>query len=156
MGVPRCLLGATAGLAVLVPGGSAGAMVPEGVAQDDATIVCRWHDRHQALVQMRSAGFSHVRINVIHAPGPDGVGLVACALPVTLQDYEAAVAAVRAAGLVPQLTLLWSHADDPAAIAAWMGEMAAHFGPVSQRFSVLNEPDLTIPAADKCDPETVH
>jgi hypothetical protein len=36
-----------------------------------------------------------------------------------------------------------------------MGQMAAHFAPAVDRFSVLNEPDLTIPAVDDCDPQTV-
>jgi hypothetical protein len=106
---------------------------------------------------MGDAGFTHVRINLIHAPGPAGVGLVACGgQPATLLDYERAVAAVRAAGLVPQLTLVWSHEADPQAIADWSAQMAAHFAPEVARFSILNEPDLTIPAADDCDPETVQ
>jgi hypothetical protein len=80
---------------------------------------------------------------------------VACALPATLQDYDWAVDAVRAAGLTPQITLVWSRAADPAAIASWMGEMAAHFASSVHRFSVLNEPDLSIPAGDSCDPQTI-
>jgi hypothetical protein len=145
-----------AGLMVLLLAATASAASPDRVAQDDATVVCRWHDPQQALAQMRDGGFTHVRINVVHAPGPRGRGLVACALPATLADYDRAIAAVRSAGLVPQLTLLWSHTTDPAAIARWMGEMARHFAGQVRRFSVLNEPDLTIPAADSCDPETVR
>jgi hypothetical protein len=131
------------------------AAVPDRVAQDDGTILCRWHDRDRALAQMRAAGFTHVRITLTHAPGPDGVGLATCGEPGTLDDYDRAVAAVRAAGLVPQLTLAWSHMTDANAIAPWLEQMVAHFTPEVQRFSVLNEPDLTIPASDLCDPETV-
>jgi hypothetical protein len=156
MGLPRCSLGLVIAVALALPGATARATVPDRVAQDDATIVCRWHDPHRALEQMRAGGFSHVRINVVHAPGPDGAGLVACALPATLEDYDRAIAEVRAAGLVPQLTLVWSHEADPAAIADWMGQMAAHFAPDVQRFSVLNEPDLTLPAASACDSQTVQ
>ena len=157
MGVPRFPLGAAAVLAMLASSGSAVAAVPDRVAQDDATVVCGRHDRDRALAQMRAAGFSHVRINVIHARGADGVGLVACnRLPATLADYDSAVAAVRAVGLTPQLTLVWPHQDDSAAIASWMGEMAAHFGADVSRFSVLNEPDLSIPASDDCDPQAVQ
>jgi hypothetical protein len=152
----RLPLAVAAALAVLVSAGAAQASIPDRVAQDDGTVVCRWHDRGRALMQMRNAGFSHVRINVIHAPDADGVGLVACALPATLEDYDRAVDAVRAAGLIPQVTFVWSHASDPGAISSWMGEMAAHFASRVQRFSVLNEPDLTIPAADSCDPETLE
>jgi hypothetical protein len=131
------------------------AFVPDRVAQDDGTILCRWHDRDRALTQMRAAGFTHVRITVTHSPGSDGVGLATCGEPGALEDYDRAVAAVRAAGLTPQLTLAWSHATDADAIALWMGRMAAHFSPEVQRFSVLNEPDLSIPASDLCDPENV-
>jgi hypothetical protein len=155
MALPRAPLGILAATAVLLIVGNAQAALPDRVAQDDATVVCRWHDPARALEQMRDGGFTHVRINVIHAPGADGQGLAACSLPATLEDYDRAVAAVRAAGLVPQLTLLWYRMTDPAAIADWMGRMAAHFAPQVQRFSVLNEPDLTLPAADGCDPQTV-
>jgi hypothetical protein len=154
--VPKSLGLAVAALALSMPSGAARASIPDRVAQDDATVVCQWHDRARALAQMREGGFSHVRINVVHAPGADGQGLVACALPATLEDYDGAVAAVRAAGLVPQLTLVWYRQTDPAAIATWMAQMAAHFGARVQRFSVLNEPDLMLPASDDCDPRTVR
>jgi hypothetical protein len=156
MALVRLLVAIAVALAILTAAGAAQASVPDRVVQDDATVVCRWHDRERALTQMRDAGFSHVRINVIHAPGPDATGLVACTLPVTLEDYDWAVDAVRAAGLIPQITFVWSRATDPGAIANWMGEMAAHFASRVQRFSVLNEPDLTLPAADSCDPQTVE
>lgn len=155
MALVRFPLAAALALAILAPACVAQASVPDRVAQDDGTVVCRWHDRGRVLTQMRDAGFSHVRINLIHAPGADGVGLMACAFPATLDDYDRAVDAVRAAGLIPQMTFVWSGATDPGAIASWMGEMAAHFAPRVQRFSVLNEPDLSLPAADTCDPETV-
>lgn len=154
--MPKSLGVAVAVLTLAVPSGAARAAVPDRVAQDDATVVCRWHDRDRALAQMRDGGFSHVRINVVHAPGADGQGLVACALPATLEDYDRAVAAVRAAGLVPQLTLVWYRQTDPAAIATWMAQMAAHFSAQVQRFSVLNEPDLMLPASNDCDPRTVR
>jgi hypothetical protein len=150
--VPLAILSIALAVACCSP---AIALVPDRVAQDDGTILCRWHDRERALAQMRAAGFTHVRITVTHAPGPDGVGLASCGAPGTLEDYDRAVAAVRAAGLVPQLTLAWSHMTDADAIASWMGQMAAHFSPEVQRLSVLNEPDLSIPASDLCDPETV-
>jgi hypothetical protein len=147
---------AGAALAGMIPGGAAHAGAPDRVAQDDAVVVCNWHNRARALEQMRDGGFSHVRINIVHTPGAAaGAGLLACALPAALGDYDRAVEAVLAAGLVPQLTLLWYGQRDPAAIAAWMGRMAAHFAPRVQRFSVLNEPDLTLPASDDCDPQTV-
>jgi hypothetical protein len=139
-----------------LPAATADAAVPDAVAQDDPTVVCNWHNRESALEQMRAAGFTHVRINLLHAPGPDGAGLIACPGPAAIEVYDEAVAAVVDAGLVPQLTLLWYGQSDPTAIAAWMGQMAAHFAPVVQRFSVMNEPDLRLPANNACDPETVE
>jgi hypothetical protein len=153
--VRRLVVSGGAVLAGLIPVAAAHAAVPDRVAQDDSIVVCNWHNRARALAQMRDGGFTHVRINVVHTPGAPGNQLLACALPATLADYDRAVDAVLAAGLVPQLTLFWYRQTDPAAIAAWMRGMAAHFAPKVHRFSVLNEPDLSLPASDACDPRTV-
>jgi hypothetical protein len=80
---------------------------------------------------------------------------VACDQATTLDVYDQAIAAVESMGLKVQLTFLWYGQTDAGVIASWMGQMAAHFAPVVKRFSVLNEPDLTLPASDDCDPQTI-
>ena len=125
--------------------------------QDDQAIVYQWHDRPLALSQFHAMGGTHVRINVMHrygtARGQQDLGVDALEHP--LAEYDAAIKAINDAGLTPQLTLVWYGQSDPAATAAWMEAMARHFAPGVDRYSVLNEPDLTIPAADDCDPTTI-
>jgi hypothetical protein len=126
--------------------------------QDDQAIVYQWHDRPLALRQFRAIGGTHVRINVMHrrgpARGPDD--LAAGALEHPLVEYDAAIKAINDAGLTAQLTLVWYGQSDPATTAAWMEAAARHFAPVVDRYSVLNEPDLTIPVADECDPTAIR
>lgn len=138
-----------AGVVVLSMPAPAQAM--EAVVQDDQACVYRWHDRAPMLAGWGSMGGTHVRVNVLHLPG-DQDGLTVHA---DLPAYDSCVAAIRAHGLTPQLTLLWRHQDDPTKIAKWVGEMADHFGPTVDRYSVLNEPDLEIPVGDDCGPQAV-
>ena len=126
--------------------------------QDDQAIVYRWHDRPLALQQFREVGGTRVRINVMHRYGPERgpQDRAADALEHPIAEYDAAIDAIRDAGLLPQLTLVWYGQSDPGATAAWMANAAAHFGAGVDRYSVLDEPDLTIPAADDCDARTIR
>lgn len=149
-------LGAVAGALVLLLPATARAM--EVGMQDEQVIVDRVFDRDVALQQFREMGGTHVRINVAHRYGPAAGSqeLAAGALVDPIERYEDAIAAVRAVGLTPQVTLVWYGQDDADATAMWMGRVAARLGASVDRYSVLNEPDLTIPAADDCDPETIR
>jgi hypothetical protein len=133
---------------------AAPAMAMEVEVQDDSAIVTYPQERAEVLPKMVASGVTNVRINVYHTAGPASgpADLQAGALQHPLQSYDDAVAAIRAAGLTPQLTLVWYGQADPAETAAWMGAVAAHFGSAVDRYSVLNEPDLTLPASNSCSP----
>ena len=144
-----------AALALLTP---ATAKAMEIGMQDEQVIVDRLFDRDLALQQFQQMGGTHVRINITHRYGPaDGPqDLEADAVVEPIERYEDAIAAVRSAGLIPQVSLVWYGQEDPRTTATWMGRVAALLGPSVNRYSVLNEPDLTIRAADDCDPETIR
>ena len=122
--------------------------------QDDQAIVYRWHDRPLALSQFRAIGGTRVRINVMHRYGPGAARRTTTPTRSSIRSPSTTPRSTRSrdAGLTPQLTLVWYGQSDPAGDRRWMeSKAAAHFAPVVDRYSVLNEPDLTIPAADDCD-----
>src|SRR6185436_10369524 len=104
--------------------------------QDDQAIVYRWHDRPLALQQFREVGGTRVRINIMHRYGPERgpQDRAADALEHPIAEYDAAIDAIRDAGLLPQLTLVWYGQSDPDATAAWMANAAAHFGAGVDRY----------------------
>ncbi len=118
---------------------------------DDLTVVNGFHDRALALRQFKAMGGTHVRINIQHKRNRHYSQVTdASATQTALRSYDAAVDAVRAAGLTPQMTLIWRGITDPARLADWMGNVAAHFDGRVRRFSILNEPDLVLPAHGAC------
>ena len=142
--IHRALAAAILALAL----GAAPAHAAEFGMQDDQAVVYGWHDRDRILEAFTAAGGDSVRVNLIHARG-DADGLSEHA---DLAAYRSGLEAVHARGLRPQVTLLWYGQDDPARIASWSAEMARELGPLVDRWSILNEPDITIPANDACPP----
>lgn len=119
--------------------------------QDDQTILYGYHDRVLALKQFKAMGGTTVRINFEHRRNSNyDDDVSARASRGSLKLYDAAVNAVVAARLKPQLTLVWHDRTDPVYIAAWMRNVALHFGPRVNRYSILNEPDLLLPVHGAC------
>jgi hypothetical protein len=143
-------------VALLAPGA---ARAVEVGMQDDSVMVYTTQSRSLALQQFIAAGGQWVRINVYHAPRDEpGSGVYALDTHAGLDRYDEAVDAIRAAGLNVQMTLTWYGENDADAVAEWAGQVSQHFaGHGVNRFSLLNEPDLTlVGAADLCDPETIR
>ena len=109
--------------------------------QDDQTIIFTNRNRDIALDQFRAMGGTHVRINVVHKIGEATENQIHYGTQAPIKLYDKAIDAIRAHGLIPQVALLWKQRRDPAFMAAWMRNVAMHFGAKVNRYSVLNEPD---------------
>lgn len=137
-------------LLLLVAAAPAQANMEVGMS-DDLTIVHGYRDRALALRQFKAMGGTSVRINVEHRRNgryANDVSASATRTPIT--QYDAAIDAVVAAGLKPQLTLIWRGRTNPGPIAAWMGNVVARYGDRVRRYSILNEPDLYLPVRGAC------
>ncbi|MEJ7891440.1 MAG: hypothetical protein WKF94_02230 [Solirubrobacteraceae bacterium] len=119
--------------------------------QDDQILLHGVYDRDLALDQFEAMGGTHVRINVEHRREKKFENEIDFGLRYPMKQYDAAVKAVTERGLKVQLTLIWNRRLDPAVVAGWMGNLAKHFGNKVNRYSVLNEPDLSIPLDGRCD-----
>jgi hypothetical protein len=127
--------------------------------QDDAVMVYTMQSRSLALQQFTAAGGQWVRINIYHARRDEPYsGVYALDSHASLDQYDEAVGAIRAAGLNVQMTLTWYGQNNADAVAEWAGQVSQHFaGHGVTRFSILNEPDTTlVGAADLCDPDTIR
>jgi hypothetical protein len=166
--MPRSALTVAAALAAFIfLAAAARADGFEVAVQDDETIVYQRHDRGRALEQMRAMGATHVRINVLHVRGDEpldaawgtegGGGPYGLTAHSDIAGYDSAVDAVLAAGMRPQLTLVWYGTRNAIEIAGWAQQIAEHFAGRVERFSVLNEPDMTLQGApDECDPKQIR
>jgi hypothetical protein len=119
--------------------------------QDDQTILHGHHDRDLALDQFVAMGGTHVRINVEHKRAPRYRNSILYGLRTPMKVYDEAVQELRRRGLEVQMTLIWNRREDPAFIAAWMGNVAEHFGSKVNRYSVFNEPELSMPLSGGCE-----
>ena len=147
MSVMRLLLLALA----LALAGAAPARAMEVAMQDDGTIVHGYNDRALALKQFKRMGGTTVRINVEHRRNSrydDDTSIKAVKPSIRL--YDEAVDAIRAAGLKPQITLVWRGNIKPRDTGEWMGTMAGHYLGRVRRYSVLNEPDLNLRVHGAC------
>lgn len=135
---------------ILAPAAPARAL--EVGMQDDGTIVHGYHDRALALEQFKDMGGTTVRINVQHRRRARyDENTTSRAVRPALRLYDEAVDAIRAAGLKPQLTLVWRGNIEADLVGEWMGTMATHFSGRVRRFTILNEPDLNLRVEDACD-----
>jgi hypothetical protein len=132
-------------VAVAAPSGAAGMEI---AMQDDLTILNVGNDRNLALTQFQAMGGTTVRMTVDHDRSSGNATDFAARLPTS--RYDRAIAAVRAFGLKPQITLFWKGEKDPQKLATWMHTVAAHFGGKVNRYSVYNEPDLYLRGAQPC------
>jgi hypothetical protein len=74
-----------------------------------------------------------------------------------MPTYDAAVATVSwRMGSKVQMTLVWYGQSDPDALKDWMSAVARHFAGRVMRFSILNEPDLTLYEEDACTPQEIN
>lgn len=121
--------------------------------QDDQTILFGHADRDLALNQFAAMGGTHVRMNVEHKRLPRYRNSIMYGLRAPMKLYDNAVREVTRRGMEVQLTLVWNRRENPAVVAAWMGNIAEHFGSRVNRYSVLNEPDLSIPLSGGCEGE---
>ena len=121
--------------------------------QDDQTILHGHRNRDLALDQFVAMGGTHVRMNVEHKRDRRFRNQILYGLRTPMKLYDDAVREVRRRGLEVQLTLVWNRRDDPAYTAAWMNNIAEHFGNRVNRYSVLNEPDLSLPLSGGCEGE---
>jgi hypothetical protein len=137
-------------LAMALPAGAHAAM--EVAMQDDQTIVHGYRNRDLALRQFKAMGGTTVRINLEHRRATAELRNVRVgATRTSLRDYDAAINAIVAHGLKPQLTLIWKRQQDPALTAEWMSNVALHYGRKVPRYSISNEPDLLLEA--DCNPK---
>jgi hypothetical protein len=113
----------------------------EVAMQDDQTIVYTNRNRDVALDQFKAMGGTHVKISVVHKIGEKTENQIHFGTQAPMKVYDRAIDAIRAHGLIPQVHLIWKQRRDPAFIAAWMRNVALHFGDKVERYSVLNEPD---------------
>jgi hypothetical protein len=119
--------------------------------QDDQTLVYGYHDRALALKQFKRMGGTTVRINIEHRRNSNyDENIEAKATVTSIKHYDAAIDAVVAAGLKPQLTLIWRGVTDPILIGGWMHNVAARYADRVRRFSILNEPDLVLRVHGAC------
>ncbi len=118
--------------------------------QDDQTILHQSWNRELALDQFAAIGGTHIRINMDHKREKRFENNINFGLRYPMRQYDEAVEAVRRRGMEVQLTLIWNRRDDPAFVAAWMGNIARHFGTRVNRYSVFNEPDLSLPLDGSC------
>lgn len=118
--------------------------------QDDQIMLHGVYDRDLALDQFQAMGGTNVRINVEHKREKRFENAVNFGLRYPMKQYDSAVEAITERGLEVQLTLIWNRRLDPAFTAAWMSNIAKHFGDKVNRYSVLNEPDLSIPTDGTC------
>jgi hypothetical protein len=131
----------------------------EVAMQDDLTIVHGNRNRDLALRQFKAMGGTHVRINLEHMRATnelDNTRTGATKTPLHL--FDEAVDVIRNHGLKPQLTLIWKRQQNPGLVAAWMRNIADHYGTKVTRYSVLNEPDLLLEAkcGDRHRTEFIH
>ncbi len=118
---------------------------------DDQTIVYGYHNRALALKQFKAMGGTSVRINVEHRRNHRYDEDIAAKATVTsIKNYDGAIDAVIAAGLKPQLTLIWRGVTDPIRMGDWMHSVAVRYADRVHRYSVLNEPDLFLRANGAC------
>jgi hypothetical protein len=128
-----CVLASvTAATAVAAPQAQA---VPLGAA-DDYSLLNTY--RPGTIESMQSAGVRGVRL-VAYEGRSNATALASAA-------HAASI------GMPVQLVLTSGPGTLPSdRFAAWAGDNARRFAPYVRRFSVLNEPDLLLPAADLCD-----
>lgn len=118
--------------------------------QDDQTIVHLAWNRELALDQFEAMGGTHVRINIDHKREKKFENDLNFGLRYPMFLYDQAVEVVRQRDMDVQLTLIWNRREDPAYVGAWMGNIARHFGKKVNRYSILNEPDLSLPLDGRC------
>jgi hypothetical protein len=166
--------------AVVAVSAPAPALAIEHQLYDNPTIVYQVYgpiNRDTLLLQFKQDGGDSVRIDLVHFRGPEPVadvygtmsgggpwGLINNA---SMGDYDSAVDAVSSAGLKVQINLQWYGMSDPTNLANWMASVAQHFtnrvtpgnpeykegaGSVF-RYTILNEPDLSLFGVDDCDPQ---
>ena len=140
-------------LLLALAGGVAPAQTMDIAMQDDQTILHGHNNRDLALDQFVAMGGTHVRIIVEHKRANRYRNSIMYGLRYPMKLYDNAVNEVRRRGLEVQLTLMWNRREDPAYVAAWMNNIAEHFGERVERYSVLNEPDLSLPLTGGCEGE---
>jgi hypothetical protein len=139
----------------------------ERVVQDDETFVYGWHgDSGSQLEDLKRAGVTTIRINVLHVRGREpinsvwgtdtGGGVWGLTAHADMPAYDAAVTTILAHGLKVQMTLVWYGQSDPYALKDWMSAVARHFADRVMRFSILNEPDLTLHEDNACTPRELN
>lgn len=126
----------------VTPAGAADFIVQDDPAiMDDST-------RAATLDRMVEIGATHVRVMVQHErTNPDArfdVFIGRGARP-ALATYIPAFRDIVARGLRVYANLSWYGEGDPAAIARWARRAAAVLGPYVDTWSILNEPDITLP-----------
>jgi hypothetical protein len=145
---------------------SAATAATEHSVQDDQTFVFGWHgDPGPQLDKLSSAGIDVIRVNVLHVKGSEPVdpvwgtdngggewGLTSHA---DMPAYDAAVNLMLSKGFKVEVTLVWYGQSDPVALRTWMKKIAAHLAGRVFRFSILNEPDMTLNDVDACDPQDI-
>jgi hypothetical protein len=155
------------------------ALAIEHQLYDNPTIINGMFDRDQLLSQFKQDGGDSVRIDLVHFRGTEPVadiyGTMSGGGPwglinsTSMDDYDSAVDAVSSYGLKVQINLQWYGMSDPAALATWMSNVAQHFtdrtNPDSPsykegagtvfRYTILNEPDLSLYGVDDCDPQEI-
>jgi hypothetical protein len=118
--------------------------------QDDQTILYGHHNRDLALDQFVEMGGTHVRINLGHRDSPKYAKQILYGMRTPMKMFDDAIDEIRRRGLEVQLTLTWNRGENPAYIGAWMNNVAEHFGNKVNRYSVFNEPDLSLPLDGTC------
>jgi hypothetical protein len=131
-------------------GSTAPAQAFDIAMQDDQTILHGRWNRELALDQFEAIGGTYVRLNIDHKRDRKYDNDLHYGLRTPMSAYDNAVEAVRRRGMDVQFTLIWNRRLDPAFVAAWMGNIARHFGKKVNRYSVLNEPDLSLPLDGRC------
>jgi hypothetical protein len=153
--------------AVVLAASPTTAVAAQHSVQDDQEFVYRQHGNTDAdLELLKQYGIDTIRINVLHLQGvgpfpgawtpQSGGGPWSLSTHADMPAYDLAVDTIQAHGLRVQLTLLWYGQDNPDALRSWMQSVAVHFAGRVQIFSILNEPDQTMPAGDNCDPRTIR
>jgi hypothetical protein len=138
----------------------------ERILQDDETFVYGWHGNpNLQLDALKRAGVTTIRINLLHVKGTEpldpawgtdyGGGRWGLSNHADMPAYDAAVDTILDHGLRVQMTLVWYGQSDTEELSKWMSAVSRHFAGRVMRFSILNEPDLTLHEEDACTPQEI-
>jgi hypothetical protein len=164
---PAASLAASPPPVALVAPGCPPSTVMERSFQDDQSLVYGWHgDIGDQLDSLKAAGINTIRINLLHVKGSepveprwgtgDGGGEWGLTSHADMPTYDAAINLILQKCFKVEMTLVWYGQSVPQALRAWMQKVAAHFAGRVFRFSILNEPDLTLNDEDACDPRDIQ